>query len=241
MEILSIIGSSRRKSTLNAVKIFENELIDAGRNTFDYIFLNDFKLEFCRGCGLCVENENKCPINDDWMAIYERILKSDLVVFATPVYENHISALMKNFFDRFHFLGFRPLNKSINAIIIATCSFSGLRNTLKYMEWVIRSFGFKLIFKTGIQSYLINENKYIEILKEKIRNIEFGCKNPGLTDLLIFNDQKDRILKIRGKYHSVYQYWMHNGWLEKEYYHDIKINPVISLLARILKKSYNRN
>jgi multimeric flavodoxin WrbA len=247
MKVLSVIGSRRKKNTYNAVKLFEDEFLKNNCDEFKYLFLNEFNLEYCRGCGLCVENEKSCPIKDDYKKIYEDITSSDVVIFASPIYENNISAIMKNFFDRFHYLGFRPFIKRKSAIVLSLCSFSGMKLTLNYMEWAAEIFGFNVIGKYGFKSsYLNNENsidklnKIIRLLLEK-KSVNKEYKNKSFYKLLIFKDQKEMVLKVKNKYPKVYQYWNENGWLNKDYYYDVKINIFKKLLLKFLKLPLSRN
>jgi multimeric flavodoxin WrbA len=66
--------------------------------------LKNSNIEFCKGCGKCTEDKNpvnaKCVINDDCENIKQMALDSDVVVFATPIYEYCVSSVMKRFLER---------------------------------------------------------------------------------------------------------------------------------------------
>ena len=69
----------------------------------------------CRGCLKCMfENHElpigKCPLNDDMASILEEYVKADGYIFASPVYESYVTALMKKFMERKVALGFREKN-----------------------------------------------------------------------------------------------------------------------------------
>ncbi len=56
-------------------------------------------------CIGCVSDDVKlckypCPINDDMKTIYEDVLKSDVLILATPIYWYGVSGPLKNFIDR---------------------------------------------------------------------------------------------------------------------------------------------
>ncbi|HBI50602.1 MAG TPA: hypothetical protein DDY21_02000 [Candidatus Moranbacteria bacterium] len=61
-------------------------------------------IQFCKGCGKCTEDKNpvnaKCVIEDDCEKIKQEALESDVVVFATPIYEYCVSSVMKRFLER---------------------------------------------------------------------------------------------------------------------------------------------
>ncbi|HQO72393.1 MAG TPA: hypothetical protein PLJ53_06565 [Sedimentibacter sp.] len=48
-KITAIIGSARKGATYQAVREFEQNLKEYEEIDFEYIFLSDYNLEFCRG------------------------------------------------------------------------------------------------------------------------------------------------------------------------------------------------
>lgn len=47
------------------------------------IYLNDCKINFCRGCGVC-NTTHKCVQHDDMAEILDKMVKADVIVMATP-------------------------------------------------------------------------------------------------------------------------------------------------------------
>ena len=89
--------------------------------TFEYLFLKDVDLKMCRGCFSCViKGEDFCPIKDDRAKIEDKMLKSDGVIFVTPCYCQNVSALLKNFIDRFSYVFHRPRFFNQKAMALAT-------------------------------------------------------------------------------------------------------------------------
>lgn len=67
--------------------------------------VNDMDVQFCRGCDTCLESyAPDCVIEDDMHLIYEAYLRSDLIVYATPIWWWHMNAQMKTVIDRHHAL-----------------------------------------------------------------------------------------------------------------------------------------
>ncbi len=68
-----------------------------------YDLLNE-NIQFCKGCGKCTEDKDlinaKCAIEDGCEKIKQEALESDVVVFATPIYEYCVSSVMKRFLER---------------------------------------------------------------------------------------------------------------------------------------------
>jgi multimeric flavodoxin WrbA len=55
---------------------------------FEYVFLNDYNLEFYQGCMLCFDKgEQFCPHTDDRDVLIEKLERSDGVIFASPSYD----------------------------------------------------------------------------------------------------------------------------------------------------------
>ena len=65
--------------------------------------------------------------------IIKKMIEADGVIFASPVYSLMVSALMKNFFERFGYLGHRPRFFDKYAMSMVTCSGYGAEDALDYM------------------------------------------------------------------------------------------------------------
>lgn len=62
---------------------------------------NELNLAFCNGCLRC-NLIKRCSIKtDDWPEMSDKILQSDILVFASPVYFHHFPASVKAILDRF--------------------------------------------------------------------------------------------------------------------------------------------
>ncbi len=102
MKVLGLLGSPRRygnsfKGLMLALKAAEKY----GAET-EWIHLYELDIKPCLGC---VSEDIKackypCIIKDDMKKVYDKILESDGIIFATPVYWYSPSAVMKNVIDR---------------------------------------------------------------------------------------------------------------------------------------------
>jgi len=91
MRICILFGSLRNNSnTALLLQPFISELKRFGADV-DYITLKDKHIEPCTGCWTCqnIFEEPGCPKNDDMNLIYEAVLKSDCIIFASPIYSWH--------------------------------------------------------------------------------------------------------------------------------------------------------
>jgi len=65
----------------------------------EFVSLKNKKIAFCKGCLAC-HKAGHCVIKDDANKITEKIKKSDVVVWATPVYYYEMAGQMKTIIDR---------------------------------------------------------------------------------------------------------------------------------------------
>ena len=139
MKITVFNGSPRgeKGNTNFIVKEFLKGAIEAGAET-ENIFLVKHKITHCLGCFNCWEKTpGKCVINDDMNNLLGKFINSDVVVFATPLYVDNVSGIMKNFMDRLIPLGdphftkdekgetrhLKGYNSSPKIVVISNCGF----------------------------------------------------------------------------------------------------------------------
>lgn len=94
-------GSPRPKG--NTHFLTQQFIKGAKQNTNDIVTIDAYKanIKSCGGCLRC-NVLKKCSIStDDWQEISNRILASDILVFATPIYFHHVTAPLKAIIDRF--------------------------------------------------------------------------------------------------------------------------------------------
>ncbi len=100
MKTVLIISGSPRKggnSDLLCDRFAEGSK-DAG-NEVEKIFLNDHNINYCQGCGACIHS-HKCVQKDEMANILEKLVRSDVIVMATPVYFYTMNGQMKTLIDR---------------------------------------------------------------------------------------------------------------------------------------------
>ncbi|OPY36262.1 MAG: Iron-sulfur flavoprotein [Methanoregula sp. PtaU1.Bin051] len=101
--VLGISGSPHRHgNTETLLDRFLEGVQDAGASV-DKIVLKTLRYSPCRGCNAC-HNTGVCIVSDDAITLYERILSSDCVAVASPIYTMGITAELKGFIDRQQYL-----------------------------------------------------------------------------------------------------------------------------------------
>lgn len=102
MKILAVNGSPRSEkgNTHVMVEAFLEGSRGAGAET-ENVFLAHKKIHSCCGCYTCwIKTPGKCVYDDDMAGLCRRLGQADILVFATPLYVDNVSGLMKNFMDR---------------------------------------------------------------------------------------------------------------------------------------------
>lgn len=102
MKFCILMGSPRLNgNTAELLKPFISEL-ELNHSEIIYIPLANKNILPCKGCYACqnVSNDYGCIQQDDVLEIMERIIDSDCVVFATPIYSWYCTSPMKALLDR---------------------------------------------------------------------------------------------------------------------------------------------
>ena len=103
MKITSVLGSPRPK-TGNTAKVlgWVEEELRANGNQVDRINMTDKKMNGCKECYTCqgIPDEPGCPQEDDAKEIFERLMASDVMLLASPLFCWGFSSQIKPLIDR---------------------------------------------------------------------------------------------------------------------------------------------
>lgn len=98
-KILVISSSLRVRSNSEALAdAFIKGAEEAG-NEVSKISLKGKQIAFCQGCLAC-QKLGHCVINDDAVAIAEKMQQADVIAFATPIYYYEMAGQLKTMLDR---------------------------------------------------------------------------------------------------------------------------------------------
>jgi len=240
-KITALIGSARKKGTYLAVQEFEKNLKKFGDIAFEYVFLNDYNLEFCSGCKLCFDKgEQFCPYNDDRNVLIAKLEESDGVVFASPSYAFQVSGRMKNFIDRIAFIYHRPrfFKKTFTAIGTQFIPFG--KQIQKYLESVGHNLGFDVLKGITVITPEPVPEKQLEKLKAKVMNLarQFNKKlnkekpaKLSLFKIMTFRMTRSGLQNSDLKLYD-YEYYKEKGWFKSDYYYDIHLGPIQKVIGR---------
>jgi len=132
MRVCILMGSPGvHRRTAELCKPFIDELT-ANHAEVDYITLHGMNIAACLGCYHCqdIAGEYGCIQKDDMQGIVEKIVKADVLVFATPIYIWQATPPLKAVMDRMYglnkFYGSAPrevMNQNQAYALIATCGY----------------------------------------------------------------------------------------------------------------------
>ncbi|MBI5346496.1 MAG: flavodoxin family protein [Chlamydiae bacterium] len=141
MKIIAINGSPLGKNSVTNILVeeFFKGAEKHGAET-KQIFLSNMNIHHCMGCFSCwIKTPGVCIFNDDMKKI--NIKDCDILIFASPVYVDNITGLLKNFMDRTIYLVSPYMEKDINneavhinedkerepkIMVISNCGYPGL-------------------------------------------------------------------------------------------------------------------
>lgn len=104
MNILAFNSSPRDHETSKTELVLQKFLEGARRAgaATETLYLKDYQIKHCLGCYSCwVKTPGRCVQKDDMAEVlFDRYLKADLVVLASPIYHATMNARMKLFVER---------------------------------------------------------------------------------------------------------------------------------------------
>ena len=102
MKLLIMNASPRKKGNseiLGAIAL--KEAMRAEVDSAEIVHLRDYRIEQCTGCMRCVFNEERCHLDDDFYAWYDKMATADALFLAAPTYVTTIPGSLKTLFDRY--------------------------------------------------------------------------------------------------------------------------------------------
>ena len=180
--VLIIDGSGRQNGyTKKQIEYFKSICDYENVITFE---LFKEQLKFCDGCNYCEANE-KCR-HRDLDSFFESFEKTDLIVFASPLYNGTFSAPLKALLDRFQFYytyfykhnKTQKIEKKRKAILLVSSGREG-EKWLSIMEEQLK-FAFSILNIEFVGSSLCNftdTNPQIEKSENEIRKIVERIEN----------------------------------------------------------------
>jgi multimeric flavodoxin WrbA len=245
--VLVISGSPRRRgNTCKITQLVEEELAALGDVAFEYLALKELNLGYCRGCLVCMKKgEEHCPCRDDSIMVRDKMIAADGIIFTSPVYVHTVTALMKNFYDRFSYLCHQPRFRDKAAMFIVTTELSGGEETLEYMRFPAFAWGLKISASLDVvYPGFTNGGEYRDHMLQRISraagnfysDLVLDDRKPMFRELMFFNLMKTKVTLHRNFLPADYNYWQQQGWLDRDFYSEQGVPRLQSAIARIMVK-----
>lgn len=137
MKVLGVNGSGRgaRGNTQIALQTLK-EAFGAAGVEMEILVLAEKRLSPCTACYACKQRK-RCVQEDDINALYEKVLGTDGLVLASPVYFSNVASRMAMFIERIGFIarsGENALAGKIGASV-AVCRRAGANTTFAAMNY----------------------------------------------------------------------------------------------------------
>jgi multimeric flavodoxin WrbA len=102
MNVVTILASPRAEGNTDRILGWVEEALRKAKHAVARIHLNPLDVRDCAACLACAEeaDEPGCALRDDVLGVFEEILQSDAVVFASPLYMWGVSGPLKMLYDR---------------------------------------------------------------------------------------------------------------------------------------------
>ncbi len=105
MEISIVNGSPRTQGATGTIlRETAAYLTTRYGASITYYDLSKLSIEYCRGCESCYKTGKCCIRTDDFEEVSARIKGADGLIIGSPTYASNVSAYLKNFIERGHFV-----------------------------------------------------------------------------------------------------------------------------------------
>ncbi len=242
--VTAFVGSARKHGvTHRATRQFLDSLESFGGIRSDLVFLSEHDLGLCRGCKACfIRGEESCPIHDDRDLLIEKMMRSDGVVLASPVYSFQVSAHMKALLDRLGFAFHRPRfhGKAYTSIVVE--GLYGGKDVVKYLDFVGGGLGFNVVKGSRIVCRKNPDTAHEPMLEEERRKMDEALARqsrrfheqltspsfpePRLLQLFGFRMARTSIKLELAEDRRDHAYYRDHGWFDSDYYYPTKLGPL---------------
>lgn len=214
------------------------------------VHLAEAALPHCDGLlATIVDGERTTAHFSALQPVYEAMQQADVVVFASPVHNFTVSALLKNFIDLMVFESHRPSFMGKSALLVATAMGAGQDKVFRYLGDVVKSWGFRVVGRLGTNTSVIHEPWYearlaaaLDELRQRVpAAIAEARPRIGLYDLIAFRVWK-LVIELNPEKSPVdHRYWTRTGLLGADYYYPCRIalpaRWIAALIVGLVRRS----
>src|SRR5512146_1488527 len=242
-KVTAFVGAARKGYTYQATREFLDQLEASGGVQTELVRLSDYHLEPCRGCKACfAKGEEFCPLKDDRDLLLAKMKDADGVVFASPNYSFHVSALMKLFLDRLGYACHRPQYHGRKFTSIVVQGFFGGDKILKYFDLMGTALGFDVV-KGTCSTALVpmtekeRQERNAALSKQAKRfyaQLSKGVPHvPGLTEIVLFRMGRNAVRIELDESDADYRYYKERGWFDSDYFYSTPLGVAKRSVGRL--------
>lgn len=238
MKIFGFIGSplKKRSNTYTLTKMMIDKLLEKERD-IEYTLLTsgDVEIQSCNGCWSCMTH-GSCPLEkkDDMTFLKEEMMKSDLIIWGSPVYAMQVSGHMKTFLDRL-VIWYHTLKLAGKpGVTVSTTAGAGLEEVHRYLKLLFNAAGIKTVYSldaygtlpgslTNPENALKSANKAANVIYAFINGEKSIESDKDLEHA--FQVNKNKVIYGAEVLRADYKYWKEHEMLE--------INSFEELLRKI--------
>jgi multimeric flavodoxin WrbA len=243
--ILAVIGSPRKGETYKAVQKFEEELKKNEEIQIEYIMLGKYGFNDCTGCHNCInKGQEFCHENLKVRELQDKMENADGVILATPVYNQHVTSLMKKFLDYYTFFWHRPAMFGVKFFGIS--SGGGMFVPVeKFLKMNTENWGGIWTGFLGVPHYEGLTDKYrkkcdIDFHKKAVEFLEAmevkDLPKPTLGKLLWFNMWKMNAEVCKEDNPKDFSHWTESKWFNMNYYYSVQVGIIKNAVVKVLSK-----
>lgn len=229
-------------NTITFTKLILNKVCDMAKGEIEYEIFSPKNVEInrCIGCINCFV-KGKCPFDekDDMKMLKEKMLKSDFVIFASPIYIVSVTGDTKTLFDRISYWAHLMRFSGKAGMAITTSCGNGADYTLDYLYKVMSFMGLKVVNKLNANIFnlaQINDRfmkKEVNNCVKLIYEYTIGIKKVESDEVLnrIFQATKQNTLSYEESPIYEYNYWKENGLFEMNNFQELidKQNDIVNV------------
>lgn len=219
MKILAINGSPRgsRSQTLRLVQAVLDGARSAGADV-EVVDVCKLQIEYCNGCTVCYER-GECVKEDDFAALYEKMLESDGIVFGSPNYINSVTAQIKTLLDRMADAIHCQMFIGKYGCAVATAGGSGADEVVAYLNGVLQTLGANTVGGVGVvlggdpEAIVPAEGRAYELGRRLVQAIAKKETYPEQEKLHaeMLERMRALIMANKDRWHHEYDYWKAAG------------------------------
>ena len=219
MKIIGINGSPRgpESRTRKLVQAVLDGAKSAGADV-ELVDVSRLQIEYCNGCTVCYER-GECVKEDDFAALYEKMLESDGIVFGSPNYINSVTAQIKTLLDRMADAIHCQMFIGKYGCAVATAGGSGADEVVAYLNGVLQTLGANTVGGVGVvlggdpEAIVPAEGRAYELGRRLVQAIAKKETYPEQEKLHAEMLERMRALVMANKdrWHHEYDYWKAAG------------------------------